>query len=113
MPPVPAPCIAASHPTGSPCAALHRAAPPPLPEVQPTPSCPRLRPTGELRFQELVHPSQSVPPYLLAKGARAGGFRAGAPVSSWGPPLPGYERRIASGLYGQPGTPCPDRNELG
>lgn len=85
------------------------------PLVQQVPNllcCPFCFPTshaGELRYQELVDPSNGVPPYLMAKGAAAGSFRAGAPVSAWGPPLPGYDRQIAGGLYAQPGTPCPDR----
>lgn len=64
---------------------------------------------GELRYQELVDPKNGIPPYLLVKGTAAGSFRAGAPVSAWGPPLPGYDRKTAGGLYGQPGTPCADR----
>ncbi|KAI7845590.1 hypothetical protein COHA_000877 [Chlorella ohadii] len=63
----------------------------------------------ELRYQELVDPKNGIPPYLLVKGTAAGSFRAGAPVSAWGPPLPGYDRKTAGGLYGQPGTPCADR----
>lgn len=62
---------------------------------------------GELRYQELTDPSRGTPPYLLAKGASAGSFRAGAPISGWGPELPGYDRSIAGGLYGQPGQRCP------
>lgn len=72
-------------------------------------SCPAASRTGELRYQELTDPSNGIPPYLLAKGASAGSFQAGAPMSAWGPQLPGYDRSAAGGLYGQPGTPCPDR----
>lgn len=64
--------------------------------------------TGELRFQELADPSSGTPPYLIAKGASAGGFRAGAPATAWGPDLPGYTRYISGGLYGQRGTYCAD-----
>ena len=80
-----------------------------VPNLLCCPFCATTSHAGELRYQELVDPSNGIPPYLMAKGAAAGRFRAGAPVSAWGPPLPGYARQISGGLYAQPGTPCPDR----
>lgn len=61
---------------------------------------------GELRVQALMGPSAGAPPFLLAKGPEAGGFRAGTPLVVWGPKLPGFTRYMGAGLWGQPGTPC-------
>ncbi|PRW59527.1 Serine threonine- kinase CTR1 [Chlorella sorokiniana] len=59
----------------------------------------------QLLHQQLVEPRFGWPPAVLAKGNSIP-FVAGAPVAVTGPEVPGFTRRIARGLFGQPGYTC-------
>lgn len=52
----------------------------------------------ELRWQPLSVPSMGWPPNLLAKDPAVPVY-AGAPISVWGPPQPGYQRYLGFGLF--------------
>lgn len=66
------------------------------------------RHAGQLRYQSTVDPSTSTPPVLLAKGDEAGGFTAGTPLAAYAPETANFTRFVGAGLFGQPGTPCPN-----
>jgi len=80
----------------------------PHPTPQTLCSLPPVFGAGELRHQLLVEPAQGWnprPPTLLAKGPGIA-FSAGAPQMAFGPVVPGFDRLVGRGMFGQPGFDC-------
>jgi hypothetical protein len=60
----------------------------------------------ELRWQYLAA-EVGWPPGLISKGPEAANFTTGSPIAAGGPQLSGFKRLMGTGLFGQPGYPCP------